>query len=632
MNYDRPTPGAFLQPDNLIPYDRLSGVALRESVWLNYERSKAARQPYDALWAILWDFWRGNHWEKPADSNQNILDEYRYAINKIYENVEHIVALLTGDDFDFTVKPTEANDVEFAQDLSAALQWSMTRDEVDIVGTIDVLVRCTYVLGTGILKTIWDPDAEEGEGNIFLEVVDPFRFYPELEKTELDKMSCVTEELFLDVNYIRRRWGKEVAGDADISDSKLAGGGFVSAVRGMPSATVRGPLVVGSPFEKTLPRARVLMSWVRDFVLAEHGIATPEPQRHKAKHPNWYLVYTTRNDILEVADNPTPGGKLPYTVYRLVRWMNHFYGFSEVQPLCDPQRELNARRSAIALYAARHAEPKLFASRSVREDIQVIASGIGGAYVAEPGEVWHLPVPSLSPEILASVNLAANDIAEISGISKASRGIREPNISAGITYERLQEKAEVRPEAHTKKLEWFLRKVGRLASSYILRHWTQPRLVRMVGAVTQKSLVVDLGKWINDPGAVMKYDVDVEIGSSRRVSAMKEKWAPILFQLQAIDRQALLEMLEIPDSYDILQRMDEREREEKAMALAAQTGQQPQQTPEQQALEAQTPDNLPEGLREAFAAIARDLPESDVPVLMDMMKREVSEGLNNAPA
>jgi len=583
--------------DPNIPLDRLDTKRLLPALWRLFDQAKSARKPFEGPWDEYRRFWRGD---------QRIgREQPQFVYNHIYKVVEQVVGSMSEEDFKITVLPVERDDEEFARILTLAAEWTVER--MNMLEHARGWVRDAYIDGTGIVKTIWNPDLNKGLGNSAFRSIDLERLYFDPDATSIHPAEndaiFMAHETLVTTAYIKRKWDDDVDADEDLSDKQYGKSQFVAANRVTPHGTVFQPRIEGSPKAIITRRARLVEFWVRDHVLMDYGLALPEKTRSKAKHKDWYIVNATRKKIHAARHSPYLDA--PFTAFVPTRIKNQLYGFSEVQNLLDPQREYNLRRDQLSRHAAFHAQPMMMVDPRARYNHQNIVVGPGKVYPLL-GQAEFLSVPPIDQAAVDSATISLRDLEDISAVHDVSRGQRAPNVSAGVAIEALQLQAATRTNARSKILEKRLNTVAEHIIHNLLKFWTVPRTLRLLGeSEVPEFREVDLPSLLKQMGESLEFDVRVRVGGSAAQRELVEQQAIALYSQQGIDREALLDTLQFPNRYRIIERMEAKEAEaaqQAAQLQAGAAGQEPVPTdPEEQFAGATNVDELPEGLQGVMA-------------------------------
>ena len=602
------TPGLATVPPianpDYMPFDRQSGDALRRTLWRLYNTSKAMRQPHESIWRECWRAWEGSL----ALSDTSEVPEFY--VNEIWKYVEHTVARMTELPPNWDARPGEGSDEDLVAVMEQFLEWSMRKAKT--AGPLQMGNRMAEVAGTTIWKVPWNPDLQRGKGRNELWCCDLNRIYPDLNKTELDQMSFIIQELFLDIGYVKRRWGVSATAVPELSDFEENDGAVVSASRSTALGTAFMPPVLGTQTGNvSTGRTKVLECWIRDYVLESTGIALPESQREKAKNPDWYLVYTTEEQLLPGVAGSGPGvTRIPYmappfVVYRPVPHHSQFYGVTPLHPLLDPQREYNEGREQLRQHRRRHTQPRFTVDPRYPLDPADLANRDQPLYVP-PGAAQYLNPPALGREVIQSVEMAAADMEEISGIHDVARGERVPQLTSGDAIHQMQQKSDIRVNARIPLLAEALVEIGEHMLYNGALHWGIAGMLRIAGTLDVDVSKIDMKGLTESAADVLDFDVRVQVGSGTAQRTVDQTNAVLLAQAGMIDPEAVLEILDVRKRHKIIERMQQKAAQQaQAEAATAAAGSAPGPYSDEAIVGAQSPAQLPPALQEAIAIAER---------------------------
>jgi len=205
-------------------------------------------------------------------------------------------------------------------------------------------------------------------------------------------------------------------------------------------------------------------------------------------------------------------------------------------------------------------------------------------YRREPG----LGVPS-NVEALFDKAMQVKD--KVQGLQDVMRGAVDPGVTSGLLFDGYVEAAQVRPRYKNRNLDQSLQRIGQLDVAMYLQFYTVERTFAITNVegwptyvkffvqdspdgttnvVINKSVPNAEGQYSQPPQETLKVkgipDVQVVSGSSIPFQkAQQYNRAKELFQMKAIDQQALLEDLDFPKKEEILQRMQQAAQQQAQM-------------------------------------------------------------------
>ncbi len=592
-------------------------------------------------------------------------------VNIVRTVIDDINAIMIQLPMEMNVRGTEVSDEMPAKIHEAIIKNICYRQRLEKKRRIANQIRS--IEGCVFYKVIWDDELADGRGDVSIEVVSPKHIFIDPDATELNPPDCNAQYILhvrqVPLGKIRALYpekGKYVSLGKDIGVAGIVEGEYREPHEA--EALTKPVLLVEAwwmsdeteriapedfareaeeeglllPDKEAIGEDILLMeeSGVRipgfeeEAVLRAKEIRREERliKKDRPKYPYGRKTVVAGGVVLE--DKPNKQKYFPFVAVPNVPVEGRIIGSSEVEFLQPVQDEINKilRRTSDVLRLT--ANPRLIVDADSGIDVSQITNQPGEIYVRRPGSgfVWSVP-PSIPPYVFSFLNmlLALHDV--ISGVHDVVQGRRPRGIGAGIAIAQLQEAAQVRINDKIKTERESLIVVGELILDLIQQGYTDERKLRIVGdlgqhvaelAVRMDPMLqqamgfgveqgIDQTIYLRFIGARLEgeFDIVIDPGLGLPTSkAERARQAEILFQMGVIDRQALLDIIEFPNRYQILQRMGQ-------MALAQQMAMMP---PEQVALPPPaggevTPPELPmpeegpmdvlEGLREQIAQEGR---------------------------
>lgn len=411
-----------------------STVADLKSEWQKY---KNARQVFEPDWFLnsaffvgqQWLYWNHGRLDRPrlAKYRETIVDNRILPIitarvaKKVKSRPTFVATPFTGQESDVdAAKITEkvmAFDWEYLDlqqklyqaqlfaDIAGAgfwkIYWDSTEgDSVECVCGPDGEIM-KQANGTPVKADMFPDGLPEGlstktiaQGDVCVDVVSPFHFYPEPLAESMDDLEKCFEEKIRSPDYIKQRYGVELEADTEAPIGPVESRIFGSVLMPAQGVGYKG--------------IRVFEFW-----------AKPCPSYPKGKRVVW-----AQDQLLTEEDNPID--PLPYVMFSGVKVPNRFWPTSVTTQLRGPQIALNKIESQIQENANRIGNPALLKSRQAN----VSYTGVPGEEVLYDSTVSDAVPQYLTPpnmpqyverrgeEIISSMN-------EISGLH-ASAGSRAP--------------------------------------------------------------------------------------------------------------------------------------------------------------------------------------------------------------
>lgn len=474
------------------------------------------------------------------------------------------------------VDPNSPN-YTFLAALAADLERIMgTNWNVEHYGAADRLVIWDALLyGSGIYKTVWDPDLSDGYGNANLVRVDPWAFYPDPTATSLADANYLIEVRRMSFDELERRYpaslvtakaGQILAAETN-SDQRPS-----LDYADTPPMTNPGALPGGNTRWSGRRPGRdpgendsvvVYEYWLRENHETEPDSDDEEPEIISS----WRMVVVANGNIImdEPAEELWGAGIHPYVRYPFDD-LGEFWGTSLVEHLAHPQIYLNRLLTALQHNAELTGNPifidpansgldRVAVVNRPGQRLRVNSSAMGGQGT---GPQWLRP-PDMPDGVRALVEYWGGRMKSIAGLEafdmpKQRQGERTTN--------QVQEAAFVRVRDAIRAREMALATAGTLLAQLVVENYSTPRTVSVVGASGERTSMALVGRHFYAPSkegaSPLKFVLNVTAGSSRPTNrAQRAAEAQTLRALQAIDTLSFLQMLEVPNAPEIKKRLDQ---------------------------------------------------------------------------
>lgn len=456
-------------------------------------RAKGIRGRFEPVWYLnmayyigeQWIFWNHGRLDRPK------LESHRVTLtdNRIIGIVRTELAKLTRQKPAFQVVPTSSE----AEDMQATLIGEKILDylwrHLHVRDRLMEALEWSRTCCAGFWKIYWDPTAGQqvnivvdGEGkpvmhsetgapmrpadfegqipeelgqktiatgDVRIEVVSPFEFYPDPIARNLQDCEWCIQESVKSVEYVKQRYGVEVTADTDVSAGPAESRLFPSFQMG------------GSSGYKGV---KVFEYWCKPNSEYPQGCQT---------------VWVKQKVLLE---GPNPYRELPYVMFKGVPVPGRFWPTSVTEQLRGPQTELNKIKSQITENAQRLGNPSLLASKQA--NIQM--SGVPGERLdyddtTQNAIPSYLVPPNLPAYVLQQQERAEQSMQEISGQHEVSNAQVPAGVKAASAINLLQEADDTRLGPAIYELEEALGEAGTRLLKLVAQYWTDERTIMIAG-------------------------------------------------------------------------------------------------------------------------------------------------------
>ena len=567
-------------------------------------------------------FYNGDQWDRRMPSHRaQIVD------NRCFANVETALPIITDNRPKAEIVPNSPDDEELVKRLAEV--YDAKWDDLDLPMKMEQACKDALVLSEGYWKIYWDPRAQNGEGDVRVEVVSPKNIFfdPNSRDPLLKDAYYVGYHANVPLSGLKARYPKKakklearwmvnnlppeaqpdamsesLGGEGVSDDGDGAGTRWVEAKNGLLDGGEKMPLTEVWVDDKTMleetPDYIVLFDdslpqrhsrELEDSLLSQ-GIqyeivgAKDLPQLgfedgtiYRPKYPNGRII-TVAGDVL-LCDKPSPykHGRCPYVRFFRYPVPDSGYFYGEIDQMKGLQKRLNKLESQITDILSITSNPPMLVN---------IASGIKPEKMTnEPGLIiptnmdvdraakW-LQTPNIPSALFMQVEQISQDIDTVSGIHDITQGRRPTGITAGVAIETLQEAAQTRLRLAARYLEYSLRCAAELMLSIIWEYYRNPRTIRKKTIGGYQFVEANFA---HEELAGGIPDVKIRAGSTMPISeSVRRQDSKELRALDVIDDEAVLDAYNWPDKDEVLARVEQK-RAEEAQQMAAAQAQPPMQ-------------------------------------------------------
>lgn len=344
---------------------------------------------------------------------------------------------------------------------------------------------------------------EIAQGDVCVDVVSPFHFYPDPLATSMSEIEWGIEEKLRSPDYVKQRYDVDLEPDTDVSAGPMEARMFPSLMFGGGGGTYKG--------------VRVYEFW-----------AKPSPTYPKGKRCVW-----AQDTVLAEEDNPFDS--MPYVMFSGIKVPNRFWPTSVTSQLRGPQINLNKIKSQIQENANRIGNPAIMKSRQAN----VYYSGLPGEEILYDSTVsdavpQYLTPPEMPSYVKEQEQRIVDGMTEISGQREVSNATVPTGVTAASAINLLQEADDTRIGPEIQDMEFGLGQAGTKVAKLRAKYNSDERLIRIAG---------EDGNWdiFAFRGAMMGENPTVECQAG---SAMPRS--------KAAKQAAILEVLQLMFQYNLV--------------------------------------------------------------------------------
>ena len=267
----------------------------------------------------------------------------------------------------------------------------------------------------------------------------------------------------------------------------------------------------------------------------------------------WRVIQmTARGEILDVSPLDDCYWGLPFTIWRDYEQAFRFAPVGEIDNIIPKTRAVNRRLNLLNMALEYQANPVALLDRNSGIRLDKGAIFAGEALVRNQGtKVEWMEVRGPVEQQFALLQRESADVEMLSGAYDASRGERPPGVEAGIAIERLQSAADRRTRA---------KEPGMFAHySLLLKKLMTCALMKLNRRIQFRATN---GRLVTIDPQDITGEFGISFAQGTGVSASRQdrtNQAVNLFQIGAIDRDALLKSIEWPEGAEVAARMAQQE-------------------------------------------------------------------------
>lgn len=344
-------------------------------------------------------------------------------------------------------------------------------------------------------------------GDVRVDVVSPFHFFPDPLATSMSELTSCFEEKVRSPDYLKERYGVDMAPDTEAPIGPVESRIFSSLMPGL--GTGYKGIKVYEFWSKpcsTYPKGKRCV-WAQDKMLVEEEPLDP----------------------------------MPYVMFSGIKVPNRFWPTAVATQLRGPQIALNKLESQIQENANRLGNPSILKSRQAN----VYYGGTPGEEVLYDSTVTDavpqfLQPPNMPNYVIERVQRIIESMNEISGLHEVSNASVPTGVTAASAINLLQEADDTRIGPEIQDMEFSLGQAGTKIARLRARFVSDERLLRIAGEDEQWDIMAFRGTMMGEEPTV-----ECQAGSAMpRSKAAKQ--AAMLEVLQTMFQYGL-----VPDQRDL---------------------------------------------------------------------------------
>jgi hypothetical protein len=537
------------------------------------------------------DQWRKNYmltmnrWGRSADDPRD---------SEVFPIMRSRVGWMTDQEINFSLNPAvdpfspyAMMENKLCEQLETVLQTNFKVG--DWMSQIVMAIWDAGLYGAGIMKAVWDSGLDSGMGNVALQRVDPWTFYPDPNATSFDDAQHFFVKHRWSFDEIERRfpntprWALEEAAESpdQVEDTRKpqTENWPKYSNDGIPTNLGQGPVSVGAPGQGTSVKrfgtkgVNVYECWIKENVEIERESSDPlNASPETVIYNEWRVIFFTGSMVLlnETAKDLWDQDRHPYVRY-VDDEMGEFWSTPIVSHLAPCQLALNGILTMLMSNINLISNPIFMdvegsginrtpVVNKAGQRLTLKAASAANTQGTKPG--WLTP-PSLPNMVMDAVKFWIDRMENISGLSGTSKGQQPNQRQAQSTIQATQEAGFVSIRSSLRNLERALRQLGEMLCNLIIVNYDVHRTVAIVGPEgTETSLRLAANHFMRptkDGLAPLRFQLVVDAGASKPTSrGARIQEIDALKAMGVVDNQTVLQAHGIPHAEVIQQRMEQQ--------------------------------------------------------------------------
>lgn len=557
-----------------------------------FQSMKDGRKRYDWEWLTRDLYRRGYQFSSYNPSTKSVVltssSRVRIPINLLWSQMRVIRNQVTAFRPKWEVLPTGKSEQSLNNARYSGKLLDYYFDRLNLRKKIKEIVTqgLIYSVG-GPLQILFDPDADDGKGEIVIRLVDTFDFFIDMRATD----------------------------DQDAEYCAMAVRRPLDEVRTDPKYTFKEKLEHGE--------TREAESEYKQFLLQSLKLVSQYKQddsQHVILKEFWWKVRVDDNNMKELKEELKKNneetkdlkkgevlmrvitytdlqidplriqllrrGDFPFVIYQADINPAELYGESWAKHVIPMNRALNALESSIFDYHYKYAKGRIVIDKD--SGVSVINNEHGSIIEKNQGaEVSPLPLAALPGTYIKQIENMRRYIEDIGGAHDVSLGRIPTGVKSGVGIAELKQADSTNQSDLVDNLEDFLVRVGKKVLKEIANNYDRPRVIKALGKSGDSEHFAIVGAKAGEKRSNKKEvtfgpdtfnlahigadnEIRVSIGSwlAYTKTAQYEKLKE-MYQAGAIDQKTLLEHMEFNDVQNIIERTREQTILEKMSGIPA---------------------------------------------------------------
>ena len=561
---------------------KLDAMSTTDALYSMYQAAIKARQKRTDQWRKNYMLTM-NRWGRSADDPRD---------SEVFPIMRARVGWMTDQEISYSLTPSTDPFNPYAQmeEILCEHLETVLRANFTARNWIQQIVMSIWdagMYGAGILKAVWDSGLDSGMGNVDIQRVDPWTFWPDPNATSFKDCEHFFVKHRWSVEEVERRFPNlsnavldEIAMSPDTAtdqERKPQSENWPKYTNdGIPVNLGQGPVAVGAPGQGTFRQRfapngiNVIECWVRQNHRDERDATNPYNEKdEEVVSDEWRVIFFTGPIVMldETAKDLWDQDQHPYVRY-VDDEMGEFWSTPIVSHLAPCQLALNSILNSVQSNINLISNPIFMDVEGSGINRTPIINKAGQRLTLKQTSAtnqtkpaWLVP-PNLPPMVMDQAKFWIDRMENISGLQGTSKGQQAQGRQAVATVQATQEAGFVSIRSSLRNLENSLGELGQILTSLIMVNYDVTRTVAIVGQEgAQTSLKLAANHFFRptkDGLAPLRFQLLVSAGSDKPTSrGARISEIDHLKELGAVDNKTLLQVHQIPHADQIEQRMQD---------------------------------------------------------------------------
>lgn len=519
---------------------RMAEMRLAQYIDHKFKLAMSNKMKYTKLWNECMDAWKGVY-----KHNQNVPDyKSTHTSNYIFKTLETIRPIMLDNNPKFQSLPRNKEGMAKANAINLMMQYEYDRERMP--EKLQSQIISFLVTGNMLFYVPWNSKKGKNGETEYIPV-NINNFFPDPMATEIEDGMFHIYATYKPVNEVKNLFphrAKEIEGE-NVKYEEL--------------------LKEKRHNDNSKDQVLILEAWLEDYAYVEIEEERSDGmyKGRKKKYPNGrrIIVAPELGLVLRDGENPYNDSRYPFVLIKNYDIPFELWGMGDVEQLLSPQKYMDEMLNIILDNAKSTGNAQWIMDKNSGIGRGVVTNRPGLVLRKNPGSEVRREPPLGIPAYMQEMTMQfQRDMEAISGVHDASSGERPVGIQAGNAIQALQEAGQTRIRMKTRMMEMGLGKMASMGYSRNQQFWKNDRFIRFANEEGK----IDFQE-IKASDLVNDYDFKIVAGSTMPSNKQAQLQNIIsLAQTQAedglpmVDREAVMQYVEIAGKQDIVKRMAEK--------------------------------------------------------------------------